>query len=101
MRREGVGEDRKGEGGTGLGVTSGLIGLCCSQERTGQAAAEVWCSGSWCSLCPGHGGRLGRCTPLLETTAAGKSSGEIGRGERERGRVIFQDGGVGNVTTGG
>lgn len=65
-------------------MTSGLIGLCCSPERTGRAAAEVWCSGSWCSLCPGHGGRLGRYTPWLETTAAGKSGGESWRGERKR-----------------
>lgn len=71
-RSWGRGEGREGERRVG-GATSGLIGLCCSRERTGRAAAEAWCSGSWCSLCPGRGGRPGRCTPWLGTTAAGKS----------------------------
>lgn len=89
----------RGEGGRGrkevaeLGMTSGIIGLCCSRERTGQAAAEAWCSGSWCSLCRGHGGRLGRCTPWLEMTAAGKSTRESERQRRDRERWAGLDNG--------
>ena len=60
-----------------------LIGPCCSQERTGRAASVASCFGSWRSLCPGRGGRRGRCTPSLGRTAGDKSV-ERQREEQQR-----------------
>lgn len=64
-----------------------LIGPCCSRERTGRAESAASCFGSWHSLCPGRGGRRGRCTLLPETTAADKS--EDTRGQDENGELDF------------
>lgn len=57
-----------------------LIVPYCSQERTGQAASEASCFGSWHSPCPSRDGRRGRCTLLLGTIAGDKSDN---RGQRE------------------